>query len=268
MMANPRLNVPVIGTTVASLLLACAPPARAAFIQLTQERILVASTTAQAGGSSAAPDNQRETSSALGQFGRNFYASSFASAPPPGLDRSWGTTAASYFAHYNPTAINAGMDLEVSARHSGGSSTAAGETNWRTTFRVDTPTEFHLTGEVVLHDLGNLGSPGFNSWSFFFSGVPDAGGETVTFYGDGGGGPFTGADRDLDIRGTLQPGYVYTLGGLLTASKATDGGVGLEKRVTGHIDADLFFVPEPSGGAVLAMAAGAIVLPRRRRPAV
>jgi hypothetical protein len=269
MMANLRLNVaPVIGTTVAALLLACALPARAAFIQLTQDRILAASTSAQSMGAGPAPDNQRETSSALGSFDRALYSSSAAQAPPPNQGSSGGTASASQYAHYNPTAVNARMDLDVHAFHSGGSSTAGSETNWRTTFRVDTPTEFHLSGRVFLRDFGNLGTAGFNSWSFFFSGRPDAGGETVTFFGDGGGGPFVGADRPLDIRGMLQPGHVYTLGGLLTAGKSTEGGVGLDKRVTGFIDANLFFVPEPSGAAVLALAAGAAVLPRRRRRAV
>lgn len=254
----------VAALTSALLVVGYAPAASAAIIHLTQERLLVAHTTA--GPSPLSPthdDNQRETSPALGSFNRDLSASSTYQAPPPSQNGSWGTASVSQVVNYNPTAINARLDLAIRAWHAGGASSAEGQTNWRTTFRVDQPTDVHLVGEVVLRDFGNLGTTGSNSWSVFLTGAPDAGGEIHHVYGDGGGGPFAGADRDLDVRDTLRPGYVYTFGALLTAAKATEGGVGLDKRVTGHADVNLFLVPEPSAAAALLL--GATLMLRRRR---
>jgi hypothetical protein len=246
------------------MLLACALPARAAYLQLTQDRILVAHTTAgPTPVGTTDEDNQRESSPALGSFNRAFSASSRFEAPPPSQNSSGATATASQVVNYNPTAINARLDLGVHAFHSGGASSAESQTNWRTAFRVDQPTDFHLVGDVLLQDFGNLGTAGFNSWSVSLIGAPDAGGEADFIYGNGGGGPFAGADQDIDVRGTLRPGYVYTFAALLTASKATEGGVGIDKRVTGRTDINLFFVPEPSAAAVLAL--GATLLLRRRQ---
>ena len=249
-----------IATPVAAVLLACATSARAAYIQLTQERLLTAHTTAQGRDE----DNQRESSAALGSFNRAFYASSTFEAPPPGREASWGTALASQVVNYNPTAINARLDLDVHAWHQLGTSTAEAWTDWRTTFRVDQPTDFHLVGDVLLRDFGNLGTTGSNGWGVSLSGSPDdAGAGPHLIYADGRFGPFAGGDQDIDIRGTLRPGYVYTFYAGLMSFKSTEGGIGLDKRVTGHADVNLFFVPEPSAAALLAL--GATMVLRRRR---
>ena len=258
MRSAKRSAYSVVATAVMVVTFVSATGARAAYIQLTQDRVLIAHTTA---GSSPIPttdgDNQRETSSALGSFNRAFSASSTYEAPPPSQGTSGATALASQVVNYNPTAINARLDLDIHAWHRGGASSAESWTDWRTTFRVDQPTDFHLVGDVLLRDFGNLGTPGLNSWFVSLIGSADA------HYVNGGAGPFWGADQDIDIRGTLRPGYVYTFSAQLTAFKATEGGIGLEKRVTGHADVNLFFVPEPSGAAALAL--GATLLLRRRR---
>ena len=241
----------IVGLTVMGF----AADAPAAYLQLTQERALSARATASVPGAPV-DDPKSETSTALGSFDRSFTAS--AAVPRP----NWPGEFARADASAGQAVVLGGSSIEGQLRINGTTGTLApGETastavfsRWTTTFTVDTPTPFQLSGHMSLQRDG-LGSPGTQAIVFSFSG---SGGES--FFNQGG----IGAELPIAASGVLQPGRVYTLNALLDGQNSAGGSSdGFSKDVTGSINFSLA-LPEP-GSAVGLVGLGLLALVRRRR---
>ena len=252
---RPRL---IVAGVVASTVLGFAAAAPAAYLQLTQDRVLTAHATASSLGSgSSADDPKTETSNALGSFDRSLTAS--ARVPRFNFPNEFAQAgaSASQAVTYGPESIGGVFEISgfngTLAPGEAAGSDAASQLTAR--FGVDKVTPFHFTGDASLQ-RGGLGSLGTGSFTVAFNG--DGPGES--FYGDGG----IGGGRTIDVSGVLQPGHVYTLIAQINAGK---GGTGVSDEFQKEFNGNIHFtlaVPEPASAGAL-LTAGVLASLRRRR---
>ena len=237
--------------------------ASAALIQLTQERALTANASAGVGGAPVT-DNKSEASAALGSFDRSF-TSHAQVGQPPGIGWAIGDAAASHALQVGPTSIAGTLAVDAHARHVGGTVAAEADSDWSTTFRVDQPMPFDLTGRLRM-DVSSVDHPGDFSLGLLFQRRADGSGSSELLYGfaiNGPGGLGARYDQPVNVSGTLEPGYVYTLITGLSGDTSPVSGPGADRHAFGDITFNLTAVPEPSAAAVLAL--GATLVLRRRR---
>lgn len=244
-----------------------APAASAAIIQLTQERSLTSEASAQVSGP-AVEDNKADASAALGSFDHSFTSHAEA-GQLPGIGVT-ADAAASHAVQVGPTSISGMLAGESHIRGAGLGvmSSAEGRSSWSTTFRVDQPMPFNLTGRLRMFAPPTSGTPTNYSLGFFFRRLADGASQEETLYirtisGSGSLGGGANNDEPVNVSATLEPGYIYTLIGGVGGDMRYDGGVGGEKTVVGDISFNLNAVPEPSAAG--ALAPGATLLLRRRR---
>jgi hypothetical protein len=245
-----------------------APHASAAvmpYTQLDQTRSIEVAVSAKSPLSPApATDGARETSDAIGSFSRSLQYAVTQQDPPPDFPNGGAASgSAQQDVVFGETSIFGTVAARVDVSHSGGRSSALADSQFHTRFTVAQDTPFTLAGQISLTS-GGLGTVGQFSEAFLLTGQGPEPGQTESFKmiaisGGNGGGTYP-----LDTTGVFHPGWVYSLNVQLMGAKTTEGTVGAQKLVIGQADFALT-VPEPTGAALLAFAAGALALPRPRR---
>ena len=256
-------TIPAATVVLAAICVASAKAAVMPYTQLDQSRAIEVSVSATSRlNQTPVTDGERESSDVIGSFSRLMQYAVTAQDPPP---NSPGGGAAAGSAQqevvFGETAIFGTVAASVNASHSGGTSHALADSGFRTRFTVAQETPFTLGGQISLSSSG-LGTVGRYVEVFLLSGQGPEPGQSEFFAMIGNSGGNGGGTYALDASGVFHPGWVYSLNVDLLGEKSTDGGAGAQKNVTGRADFVLT-VPEP-GGAMLAFAACALALPRRR----
>lgn len=256
----------IVSLASALVLLPHAGRASAALIHLTQDRALTANTSAEVSGTPVT-DNKGETSAELGPFDRSLTSHAEAVATPPAMGRAVSDAAASHAVQFAATSITGALAADGHIQQAAGRPSAQVNSSWNTTFRVDRPMPFDLTGRLRMSAGPTTGSPVGYTLAFTFWRSDGTLNEPIYFYGSSGQAGLSGfgADEAVNVSGTLEPGYVYSMSATVAGNMQAEGTVGADKRVAGDISFSLTAVPEPSAAAGFAAFSGAL-LRRRCRP--